>query len=198
MKCIVEKGGGIFIVEFLKNEFLSDADEFFRIYPAATDANVRAAFIALNTDYGFGFPVHRFAVNTARAGQKVWFYYFTYPGKGKYSGLGAYHQLELKFLSGWFHPSRWGMPDAEDQKLADIMTGYWTRFAKTGDPNGPGLPPWPVYDPEADLVQEIGHEVKLRTTPHTDRFAVFERSLNSRLASIPRSGAAPPGAKPQK
>jgi carboxylesterase type B len=59
--------------------------------PAATDADVRAAFIALDTDYGFGFPVRRFAVNTARAGQKAWFYYFTYPGKGKYSSLGAYH-----------------------------------------------------------------------------------------------------------
>jgi para-nitrobenzyl esterase len=63
------------------------------------------------------------------------------------------------------------------------MTGYWTQFAKTGDPNGPGLPPWPVYDPKADVVQEIGHEVKLRPTPRTDRFAVFERSLNSKLAS---------------
>jgi para-nitrobenzyl esterase len=66
------------------------------------------------------------------------------------------------------------------------MTGYWTQFTKTGDPNGPGLPPWPVYDPNGDLVLEIGHEIKLRPTPHTDRFAVFERSLNSRLASIVR------------
>jgi para-nitrobenzyl esterase len=183
---------------FLKNEFLSDADEFFRIYPAATDADVRAAFIALDTDYGFGFPVHHFAVNTARAGQKAWFYYFTYPGKGKYSGLGAYHQLELKFLSGWFHPSRWGLPDAEDKKLVDIMTGYWTQFAKTGDPNGPGLPPWPVYDSKTDQVLEIGHEVKLRPTPHVDRFAVFERSLKSRLASIPRSGETLQATTPQK
>jgi carboxylesterase type B len=31
--------------------------------------------------------------------------------------------------------------------LADRMGGYWTNFAKTGNPNGPGLPPWPQYEP---------------------------------------------------
>jgi carboxylesterase type B len=77
----------------------------------------------------------------------------------------------MKFLSGWFFPSRWGETNAEDKKLVDLMTGYWAQFAKTGNPNGPGLPQWPVYDPKADLVFEIGHEVKLRPTPHVDRFA---------------------------
>ena len=183
---------------FVKNEFLDYADEVFRMYPATTDAEARAAAIALVTDYDFGDGVHVFARDMTRAGQKTWFYYFTYPAKGKYSGRGAFHGLELYFVQGALRQSRWGEPDAEDKKLMDLMSGYWTQFAKTGDPNGPGLPPWPVYDPKADLVLEIGHEVKLRPTPHTDSFLLFERILNTVIASIPQSGKAPPDTTPQK
>jgi para-nitrobenzyl esterase len=32
-----------------------------------------------------------------------------------------------------------------DRRLAAQMAAYWTNFAKTGDPNGPGLPAWPRF-----------------------------------------------------
>jgi para-nitrobenzyl esterase len=172
---------------YLNNEFGNqpEADEFFRLYPAASDAEVYDAFARFDTDYAFGFPAHRFAWNAARSGQKVWYYYFTYAGRSEaYAKLGAFHGLETRFLTGWLRPNRWGEITADDQRMIDLMTGYWTQFARTGDPSRAALPLWPKYDLETEQVQELGHDVKQRPIPHGERFPAFERSLNRRLAVL--------------
>jgi len=38
----------------------------------------------------------------------------------------------------------------KDRPLAELMAGYWGRFAATGDPNGGGAPAWPPYQPAED------------------------------------------------
>ena len=62
------------------------------------------------------------------------------------------------------------------------MTGYWTQFATTGNPNKPGLPSWDAYDRRADQALQLGKDIKMIAVPRAQRFSVFERILNARLA----------------
>jgi para-nitrobenzyl esterase len=62
---------------------------------------------------------------------------------------GAQHSFELPYVFGNLLTDGvlGGAYTASDRALSDAMVGYWTNFARAGDPNGPGLPAWPTFDP---------------------------------------------------
>jgi len=92
-----------------------------------------------------------------RATDRVFFYRFARvrPGGAK---LAAYHGAEIPYV--FATADAWLPGDATDAALSDLMQSYWVRFAKTGDPNGEGLPAWPVFDPEGEDHQLLGDEVR--------------------------------------
>jgi para-nitrobenzyl esterase len=163
--------------------FSSNADSIFQLYPASTDAEVPTAFMTLETD-DFAAGAYFLARQTAHIGQKAYLYYFTYPSKGKMAGRGATHCAEVKFLLGDFRRSSWGEWNDEDRKLTETVIGYWTRFAATGNPNGPTVPEWPSYDERTDLRLAFGHEVRSRAVPNLEKYKLIERSLGARLAEL--------------
>ncbi len=62
-----------------------------------------------------------------------------------------------------------GEPDAEDQALADQMSTAWTNFAKTGNPNGEGLPEWPQWTSDNKAVMVFDEDAMVETDPFSAR-----------------------------
>jgi len=107
-----------------------------------------------NDDFGQAEPA-RFAANAFAAnGSPVYLYRFSYVQAAMREQLraGAPHGGEIGYVFGTLSAGRGGAPTPEDQAVARMAQGYWVNFAKTGDPNGAGLPTWPRHDPSRDLI----------------------------------------------
>jgi para-nitrobenzyl esterase len=50
--------------------------------------------------------------------------------------------------------------------MSDLMSSYWVNFAKNGDPNGPGLPQWPVFSEGAQNAMHFDRQSSARPVPN--------------------------------
>ena len=86
---------------------------------------------------------------------------------------GAVHTVELQFLFPLFHwgPQTASHPlNADEEKLSDSMVGYWSNFAKSGNPNGPvsEAVSWPAYRSNSEKILSFD----LPNSPVDTSFAV--------------------------
>lgn len=111
-------------------------------------------------------PVRYLARKASEAGLPVWVYRFSYAAASHPGPLkGAMHAAEIPYV---FRLPSGNTDKDEDEKLADLISGYWTAFAKAGDPNRSGQPEWPRYDAPGDRIAEFIH-TGFRAGPDPDR-----------------------------
>ena len=85
--------------------------------------------------------------------------------------LGAYHSAEIEYVFGALD-SKTKVPwRASDRRLSEQMQKYWANFARSGDPNGAGLPQWPVYNAASGFpVMHLDDKLEARKDDIRDRY----------------------------
>jgi para-nitrobenzyl esterase len=160
--------------QWLQQTFHDSAPEVFAAYPAITDSDVPRAFLSMDSDYEFGFGAWLLARETQAIGQTAFLYRFTYVGSGEFASLGAFHSEESILLSKRYWTSWVSSPD--DETVSERIIGYWTQFANSSQPDGPGLPPWPAYESSTDQYQELGRHIG-QIASDSSRFGAFMQSF---------------------
>jgi len=84
------------------------------------------------------------------------------------------------FLSDSF-PSDWEHSQ-DDKILGQTMRTYWAQFARTGDPNAPGLRPWPAYRARPDQCFELGRTIRVH--PIAPQVRILEQIMNQIFAEL--------------
>ncbi|HEY5657032.1 MAG TPA: carboxylesterase family protein [Myxococcota bacterium] len=105
----------------------------------------------------FHCPSLAMARAVRRVTPRVYVYRFSRVRPGG-EALLAYHGAEIPYV--FDTADAWLPGDATDRALTEAVLGYWVNFAKTGDPNGAGLPHWPAFDPLAEDHQDLGDAIR--------------------------------------
>lgn len=179
--------------------FPHDPERAARLYPASTDEEAWQAGIALASDTWMGYGTWKWIeMHRATGNSPVYRYLFdqvmaTAAGPVPEDDPGAGHASDIPFTFDRLDYT--GNPvSAADQATADLMGAYWTHFARSGDPNGDGLPHWPAWDRDGvRQVMRLNAAAAAEPEAHRARYEFIDAQSDRSAA---RDGTGPSESSP--
>ena len=141
-----------------------DAERFIDLYLKDAMESTRTASQQMISDTTFAWEMRTWARLVAQHDVSAYLYVFSHaaplalPNAEPTRTFGAFHAAEIPYV---FHNANEGVWNDDDNKVSNLMHSYWVNFAKTGNPNGPGMPAWAPYDRERDNSMELSAEPKM-------------------------------------
>jgi para-nitrobenzyl esterase len=158
-----------------------ETERLVELYPLEEFNNrpVEAYGRMFGVDAALACPTYLGLLAAAEQQPDTYYYRFDYDDMkfGKYTG--AAHAMEIPFIFDAFDrmPTNIFYNDKnidQAKELLRIIQGYWINFAKTGDPNGPGLPQWPIFRPGEQNVQVLDNNVRTETADIIERCSFWD------------------------
>jgi para-nitrobenzyl esterase len=110
----------------------------------------------------------------------VYQYYFTWRSPVRNGKLRTFHTLEIPFVFDNVDRAKSMTGDGPDRyALASKVSGAWVAFARTGNPNHPGLPNWPAFDTTRRATMILNDECKAVDDPYGDAQRMLHALQNS-------------------
>jgi para-nitrobenzyl esterase len=143
----------------VKKRFGDRAEEFLKLYPAATEGQVKSVMQESARD-GNVTALYLWAQMRAKTSKTpiyayLWNHVLPGPDAARY---GAFHSSELPYVLNTLNMSDRPFTP-QDQEIADVMSSYWANFVTHGDPNGKGVARWQPVGNNPD-VMEVGNDFK--------------------------------------
>ena len=149
-------------------------------YPSGTDEEALASGEALLADVLFTAPMRIWGRAMEGVESDAYLYWFTWPPPiAEAERYGAFHAAEIGYVFGNLDLFD-AVPTDDDRAFSDQMASIWTQFARTGNPNGEGLPEWPAYTRETEAYMELGVDTGAKSQLRVAEVAMIEAAWAQR------------------